>query len=257
VTPESVLFWGEMALGVLLPLALFALPRVRRSESGLFFASVLTIMGFVINRLNVAVTGMTAASGVHYVPSWMELVVTLSIVAAGFVLFGLAVKHLPVFPHAAHGDHAGPAETEPTLSRPQPILRPATLGMLWALLLVGFAFLSIAARWTVSAAAPEPIADPPAAITAAALTHLPGDYRFPQGGDSPGAVTFRHETHVDGSRPDCGSCHRELFRITEPGRPIAAGPAPDGESQFHALCGSCHDGSKAFDLQAECGLCHQ
>ena len=214
VTPESVLFWGEMSLGVLLPLALYALPRVRRSESGLFFASVLTIIGFVINRLNVAVTGMTASSGVHYVPSWMELVVTLSIVAVGFVLFGLAVKHLPVFPHEAPSDGAETAGKGPEMSRPRPILRPATLGMLWALLLVGFAFLSVAARWTLPAPAPEPPADPPPPIVAATALRLPDDYRFPQADDSPGAVTFRHESHVDSARVDCKSCHRELFRIT-------------------------------------------
>jgi len=257
VTPESVLFWGEIALGVLLPLVLYALPRVRRSESGLFFASVLTIMGFVINRLNVAVTGMTASSGVHYVPSWMELVVTLSIVALGFVLFGLAVKHLPVFPREERNAGEGPVAAAPALSRPQPVLRAATLGTLWALLLVGFAFLSIAARWTVPAAAAARPAEPPAAITVATAMHLPADYRFPQGGDSPGVVTFRHESHVDTSQPDCGLCHRGLFRINEPGRPLSAVPTADGESQFHPLCGSCHNGTKGFDLQTDCGVCHQ
>src|SRR6266545_416156 len=52
LTPESVLFWGEIGLGVLLPMVLFALPQVRASERGLFFGALLTVMGFIVNRLN-------------------------------------------------------------------------------------------------------------------------------------------------------------------------------------------------------------
>jgi len=257
MTPESVLFWGEMALGVLLPLVLFALPGVRRSESGLFFASVLTIMGFVINRLNVAVTGMAASSGVHYVPSWMELAVTLSIVAVGFVLFGQAVKHLPVFAHEARSPERGSPEIGRPAAPARPALRPAALGALWALLLVGVAFFTIAARWTRTSVAPETPTQAAAPMAATTELRLPADYSFPQGSASPGVVTFRHESHVDAARLECGTCHRDQFRITEPGKPQTAVPAATDEPPFHPLCGRCHDGSRAFDLQTECGVCHQ
>jgi len=41
---------------------------------------------------------MEGAAGVQYVPSWMELTVSLGLVALGFTLFALAVRYLPVFP---------------------------------------------------------------------------------------------------------------------------------------------------------------
>jgi c(7)-type cytochrome triheme protein len=261
ITPESVLFWGEMALGVLLPMILFAVPRVRRSETGMFFAATLTIMGFVINRLNVAVTGMAASSGVRYVPSWMELAVTASIVAVGFVLFGLAVKYLPVFPE--EGKHEAAPAREPAPPGPgrlRPILQPGALAALWGLLLVGVAFQVMSVRWNGASAdaharVPAPV---PAPAPAAAPLALPAAFSFPQTDDSPGTVTFRHDSHVDAAEPGCGRCHGSLFAITQPGTLLASAPAaPAGEPRMHAVCGSCHDGKTAFDQREDCTVCHQ
>jgi Ni/Fe-hydrogenase subunit HybB-like protein len=60
--------------------------------------SFLAVLGFVMHRMNVSVTGMERASGVSYFPSWMEFAVSLSLVAGGFAIFGLAVRYLPIFP---------------------------------------------------------------------------------------------------------------------------------------------------------------
>lgn len=54
--------------------------------------------GLVLNRLNVGIFGMFAHTGVVYVPSWMEVTITIALVTAGVLVFGLAGKHLPVFP---------------------------------------------------------------------------------------------------------------------------------------------------------------
>jgi Ni/Fe-hydrogenase subunit HybB-like protein len=64
----------------------------------LVVSAVFAVLGFVMNRLNVSVTGMEGAAGVQYVPSWMELTVSLGLVALGFTLFAFAVRYLPVFP---------------------------------------------------------------------------------------------------------------------------------------------------------------
>jgi Ni/Fe-hydrogenase subunit HybB-like protein len=92
------LFLVELALGSVLPAVLFAIPRLRRNETGLFCGAALAVTGFVLNRLNVSITGLEAGTGVRYFPSWMEIAVTMAIVAVGFALFGLAASHLPIFP---------------------------------------------------------------------------------------------------------------------------------------------------------------
>jgi Ni/Fe-hydrogenase subunit HybB-like protein len=93
----SSLFLAEIVLGVMVPIALFATPRIRENATGLFFGAACTVLGFVLYRLNVSITAMEAGTGVRYVPSWMEISVTMMIVAIGFVAFGLAAKHLPIF----------------------------------------------------------------------------------------------------------------------------------------------------------------
>jgi Ni/Fe-hydrogenase subunit HybB-like protein len=96
---ETYLFFLEIAL-LVLPMALLFRQRVHNSPVALYFCSVLTLLGFVTNRMNVAITGMEASSGVSYFPKWTELAITLSLVAAAFAIFWLAVRYLPVFPPA-------------------------------------------------------------------------------------------------------------------------------------------------------------
>jgi Ni/Fe-hydrogenase subunit HybB-like protein len=95
---EGWMFLLELGVGVVLPVGLLLVERVRTNATGLTVASLLAVLGFVMNRLNVSVTGMEAAAGVRYVPSWMEVTVSLGLVALGFGLFALAVRYLPVFP---------------------------------------------------------------------------------------------------------------------------------------------------------------
>ncbi|HET7292696.1 MAG TPA: Ni/Fe-hydrogenase cytochrome b subunit [Vicinamibacteria bacterium] len=109
---EASMFLLEVGLGVVLPVVLLSLPRIRRSERGLVASAFLAILGFVMNRLNVAVTGMERAAGMRYLPSWMEVAVSVGLVAVGFAVFALAARHLPIFPEAAEAA-AEPDEEAP------------------------------------------------------------------------------------------------------------------------------------------------
>jgi len=77
---------------------LLAMRKVRESQGGLFIAALMVVSGFIFNRLNVSITGMLKSSGVEYFPSFMEIGVTVFLVAMGFVAFAAAVKFLPIFP---------------------------------------------------------------------------------------------------------------------------------------------------------------
>ena len=103
---ETVLFVLEISLFLLIPLPMLLIRRIREDRDGLFAVAVLVITGFLLNRLNVSITGMEASSGVHYFPRWTEVAITLSVVGVGFLLFSLAVKYLNVFETASeHGTH--------------------------------------------------------------------------------------------------------------------------------------------------------
>jgi Ni/Fe-hydrogenase subunit HybB-like protein len=94
---EERMFLLEVLLGLVAPVIVLAVPKWRNSERGLFLGSVLVVLGFVLNRLNVSITGMVRGLGADYFPTWMEIAVTMSVVAVGFFLFRLAVKNLPIF----------------------------------------------------------------------------------------------------------------------------------------------------------------
>ena len=95
---EQRFFLLEMFLSVVAPLGLLLVPKIRESGKGLYLAAVLTLLGFVTNRLNVTITGVENAVGGRYTPKWTEVVITAMFVALGFAIFGLAAKYLPIFP---------------------------------------------------------------------------------------------------------------------------------------------------------------
>jgi len=100
---EGPLCAAELIGGALIPMILFANHRVRQSSQGLFLAATFVVLGFVLGRLNVGLTGFEASSGAPYFPSWQEISITLMLIVLGFMAFGLAAKHLPVFGnHKAH-----------------------------------------------------------------------------------------------------------------------------------------------------------
>lgn len=94
---EARLFMLEVTMGLLIPIGLLLNRRVRESPGGLYMSAVLVILGFITNRLNVSISGMEASAGTHYIPRWTEWAVTGSIVGAGFAIFSIAVKYLPIF----------------------------------------------------------------------------------------------------------------------------------------------------------------
>jgi len=109
---EGILYWAEILLGVMLPLALLLIPSVRTNKRGLFLASLFVVLGVILNRMNLSITAVERYSGAGYFPSVMEISVTLMIVAIGFAAFRLAVKYLPVFPEEVH-PHEQPATRNP------------------------------------------------------------------------------------------------------------------------------------------------
>lgn len=254
-TYEGRLFLAEMIIGLLAPAVLLALPAIRKSKRGLFSAALLVVMGIVMNRLNVSITGMERSSGVSYVPSLTEVSVTLMIVGVGFALFTLAAKYLPVFPHVIEEPALDAAWTDEE-SAPRPRFGlPAVIGGLAALLFVaaiGLTFDGVMRR------PPAPVRrlagpqSPSLRLLAISSFRMPPDVVFPQSPDSPAPVVFRHSAHVDAGSPDCVTCHRDGFSFVKTAslrKPAAMGPG-------HKSCGQCHDGTSAFSVEADCEKCH-
>ena len=100
---QSNLFLVELVFGVILPLVLFSLPKVRRSPVGLFWSAVLVIAGTILNRIDVSLLGPRILPGLAhleqptYFPRWSEFAITVGLVSLALLLYSLAVRFLPVF----------------------------------------------------------------------------------------------------------------------------------------------------------------
>jgi formate dehydrogenase iron-sulfur subunit len=107
LTPQSIAFWIEVQVGLIIPLAILLTPDFADSARWLFWASLMVIAGLLLNRLNVAVVGITSTYGETYYPHWMEIAITAGIVAAGVLAYIFVCRNFPVFTPA----HPRPAET--------------------------------------------------------------------------------------------------------------------------------------------------
>lgn len=98
-TLQAASFWAEMGLGVMLPMLLFAVRPLRYEPAVLFSSALLVVIfGVVLNRLNVSWIGLLPYTGPIYSPSWMEIMISITLISLGVLVFGLAAKYLPVFP---------------------------------------------------------------------------------------------------------------------------------------------------------------
>ncbi len=103
---EAYFLWAELVLCFVIPIIMLSFKAVRKSPTMLYIASLSTILGFVTNRLNVAMTSMETWVGHHYMPKWTEVCITLMICAMGFFCFSIAVNFLPIFENEHDEKHA-------------------------------------------------------------------------------------------------------------------------------------------------------
>ncbi len=101
-TPYGLWFLVEVLIFVLLPCFLFA-HAVRTNSAPLVrFTAVLTVLGIVLNRLNVSIITFQWNHAERYFPHWMEYVVTITVITAGLLTFRWMVNRMPVL-----RDHPG------------------------------------------------------------------------------------------------------------------------------------------------------
>lgn len=99
VNAQSVSWWLEITIGVILPLILFLTPDIIKARSGLLWASTLVIIGLVWNRINVAIVGIIVEKWESYYPFWTEIFITIGVISIGLIVFKWAVENLPIYEH--------------------------------------------------------------------------------------------------------------------------------------------------------------
>ena len=98
-------FLVELIGFVALPCTLFARAYRQRDARLARFTAALTAIGIVLNRLNVSIIAFNWQLPVEerYVPHWMEIAVTITLITVGVLAFRWIVERMPVL--AEHPDY--------------------------------------------------------------------------------------------------------------------------------------------------------
>jgi Ni/Fe-hydrogenase subunit HybB-like protein len=99
-TPMGYWYLTEMIGFVLMPMILFFLSYRKQNIPLIKTASVITMLGIIINRLNISVIGFKWDAINHYYPSWMEITVTLAVIFTELWIFRWVIRRMPVLREA-------------------------------------------------------------------------------------------------------------------------------------------------------------
>jgi len=288
---QGMLFLFELAVSALVPMGLLLFRRVRSSLAGLGVCAGLTIFGMVLYRLDVCIIAFARPEGMGYFPTWMEIVVSLGIVAGGVLVFLFFVERFRVY-EEEHPAPARPSYDAATLHG----LLPGELAGPRRYSLVGITAAAVAVLFLPMEGA-EPVSTP---VAASRTVHgLPVDRDDAAGrrlvlcdsragpsdaepvrlmlidgnrnGDS---VLFDHAAHVERTggetacavchhlnmpldeNSSCWQCHRDMYEAT---------PLFRHESHVAALggnrgCTECHRDytvEKTYETARACAACHE
>lgn len=101
---KAGLFFAEIVLGGLVPLALLSSRKLRENPRMLLIGTLLGCGGIVFNRMNVVLFAMTLrgvmpqTAAQSYMPSIFEWGISIGLIAATIFLFTLGTRFLPVLP---------------------------------------------------------------------------------------------------------------------------------------------------------------
>jgi len=97
--PINLLWWTEIIIGVVTPIILLSRPAIRQSRRGVFWSSVLVIFGLVLNRFNVSMLALGMRPGFNYFPHWMEIAISVALVADALLVIWLSYRFLHIAEH--------------------------------------------------------------------------------------------------------------------------------------------------------------
>jgi len=90
---QSNMFILETLVGILLPVGILLTRKYREDLTWIFRASLLSILGLILNRLDI---GLVSMAGEPYMPHILEVAVTVGLFSGGILVFGLAKRNLPL-----------------------------------------------------------------------------------------------------------------------------------------------------------------
>ncbi|MDA3952390.1 MAG: polysulfide reductase NrfD [Bacteroidales bacterium] len=95
-TKMGIWFLVEVIGFVLLPMIMFYYSYRNKKILWIKIASIMTLVGIILNRMNISIIAYKWDAVVRYVPNWKEFVVTLTIIFIEIWVFRWIVRRMPV-----------------------------------------------------------------------------------------------------------------------------------------------------------------
>ncbi len=105
ITWETYIFWIEITLQVIIPLAVFLNPKSRNSVIGLLLGTSSAFIGIVMHRLNTGIVGYFRTADAIYTPNLSELILGFGLISGAGLIFLLLLERFYIFKEpAGHGE---------------------------------------------------------------------------------------------------------------------------------------------------------
>ncbi len=134
LTGYGAWFLVELLGFVALPCFIYAIAVREKNLKLTKWASILTVLGIVLNRFNVSwfAFNWQLPAADRYFPSWMEIAISVYIVTIGVLLFRFISTHMPIFyehpQYREHVPHEGEEEEGPEFVEHKLHRHPQTFG---------------------------------------------------------------------------------------------------------------------------------
>jgi len=264
---EGNLFISEMLISVLIPIVIFAIPRLRQKNGWQWLGSFLVVFGMVFNRINVGGLTMLRATGDSYVPSWMEFALSFGVVSAAGLVFLFAIERFKIWHKRPENPEADP------LARPQFDYSART----W----LGTPAIASTTRYSLAFILSFAIGIalmPDDRIHGEGVENIPvqkargAETLFIDGNHDSFGVSFKHKTHIDSlggseacvkchhmnlpldKNSGCWQCHKNMYSTTD----MFNHNWHNSEAGADIVCDKCHPvGSQRETGSAKkCNECH-
>lgn len=211
-TWATAIFWIEIALTFLVPIACLSVRRFRYSSAGLWAASVAGVLGIGLHRANIAGI-MLVRTGPIYIPTIYEIMISLGIISAAILGFLFFIERFRIWEAKWQDPREGveaPSEFDRVadvwLGTPRVAGRTIFSLILVLALSLGFAIMPDN-RIRSEGIKQVKVAEARGGI----------DSMYVDGNTDAYGVTFAHQAHVEreGNKQSCVKCHHMNYPADE------------------------------------------
>ncbi|MEW5923221.1 MAG: NrfD/PsrC family molybdoenzyme membrane anchor subunit [Candidatus Zixiibacteriota bacterium] len=266
-TWEANLFIVELLVSAIIPIIIFSIKKLRENSRWQWTGAIMVVVGMVFNRINVGGLTMLGATGDTYIPSWMEISISLGVVSAAVLVFMFAIEKFHIWESRPKHPEAD-ASALPQFDRAS----ETWLGPLPAAARTKYSLAFVFCFAVAFAFLPEHKIHSEGIEDVIVQKSRGGDKLFVDGNRDDYGVLFNHAKHVNDngketscilchhmnmpldSNSGCWQCHQGMYTVTD----VFNHDWHASASGARLKCNDCHSAASRRNAESskKCEDCH-